>query len=108
MNRFTTGILLSLVLMACNQRAESQESAPSPDSLQLAELSAAEASQQIFESRQTAITRAVEMATPAVVSVNVTGIRQVQYRDPFSGMNDPFFDYFFGPKPVQDCRSRGS
>ena len=30
------------------------------------------------------------------MSVNVTGVRQVQYRDPFSGMNDPFFDYFFG------------
>ena len=94
MNRLTIAILLSLPLMACSQRAESQES-PQPEG-ELSELTASEVSEQIFVSRQTAITRAVEIATPAVVSVNVTGVRQVQYRDPFGGMNDPFFDYFFG------------
>lgn len=50
----------------------------------------------ISSSRQTAITRAVQAATPAIVSINVTGIQQLEYRDPFSGINDPFFDYFFG------------
>jgi serine protease Do len=41
----------------------------------------------ISEGRQTAITRAVAAATPAVVSVNVIGIQTVR--------SDPFFDDFF-------------
>jgi len=99
MNRFSTGILISLALMACNQPAESQKSQESQESPTTGAAVAVESlniAGQISLSRQTAITRAVEIATPAVVSVNVTGVRQVQYRNPFSGMNDPFFDYFFG------------
>lgn len=44
--------------------------------------------------RQTAITRAVEVAAPAVVSINVISVERVQVRDPF--FSDPFFEQFFG------------
>lgn len=49
----------------------------------------------ITSSRKTAITRAVEVASPAVVGINVTEIRS--YTDPMDDMfNDPFFERFFG------------
>jgi serine protease Do len=92
MNRLSSGILLSIALMACNQQAASQESTDNGDRTPGIE----QVTSDISTSRQTAITRAVEVATPAVVSVNVTGVRQVRYRDPFGGLNDPFFEYFFG------------
>ncbi len=50
--------------------------------------------QQVAASRQTAITRAVQKVSPAVVSVNVLGVR-LRYQTPFF-LNDPFFQYFFG------------
>lgn len=96
-------ILLSIGLTACNQRAESQqqtdpmdEPVTTVDDRESVLNDHADLAVEIGRSRRTAITRAVEAATPAVVSVNVTGVRQVRYRDPFSGFNDPFFDYFFG------------
>src|SRR5690606_20595222 len=42
------------------------------------------------------ITRAVEAATPAVVSINVIEVREVRYRDPFAD----FFDQFYGRRPT--------
>ncbi len=51
---------------------------------------------EIYASRQTAITRAVENVAPAVVSINVIEVRQVRVRDPFAG--DPFYEYFFGQR----------
>ncbi len=42
-------------------------------------------SESVSGSRRTAITRAVESASPAVVSVNVIEVRQLRYRDPFAG-----------------------
>ncbi len=65
----------------------------------------------ISNSRRTAITNAVAIASPAVVGINVTEIREFQYYDPF---DDPFFDYFFGgrrrqfPKLQQEVKSLGS
>jgi len=46
----------------------------------------------ITESRQNAIVRAVERATPSVVFIGVTQIRKVR-----SFINDPFFRQFFPP-----------
>jgi len=78
-------LVYALVLLGCRQNAESQEqtfSAPGQpvgvqDSLALG--------------RQNAITRAVEEASPAVVSINVT--KTVRTVDPFS---DPFYNFFYG------------
>jgi len=48
----------------------------------------------ISNSRRNALTNAVEKVSPAVVGINITEVRQVQYRHPFA--SDPFFRYFFG------------
>lgn len=54
----------------------------------------------IARSRQTAITRAVEAVSPAVVSIRVVETRRVAVRDPFSSFfNDPFFEFFFDRRP---------
>lgn len=47
----------------------------------------------IANSRQNAITRAIEKASPAIVGINVTEVRQVLYRNPYSGS---LFERFFG------------
>ena len=59
------------------------------------------AAQNISETRQNAITRAVEQASPTVISVNVTKIREFIQRSPFS--SDPFFREFL-PELFRDRR----
>ncbi len=56
---------------------------------------------QITNSRQTAITKAVESVSAAVVGINVTEIRE--YRDPFANFfgNDPFFQQFLNNRKYQ-------
>jgi serine protease Do len=62
--------------------------------------------QSVNRSRQNAITRAVGLASPAVVGINVIEIQQYRRSDPFG---DPFFRYFFGDRvesrPVQELGS---
>lgn len=63
----------------------------------------------ISNQRRNAITRAVEMASPAVVGINVTEIRE--FRDPWSQFfgDDPFFRQFFGDRTYrQEVRGLGS
>jgi len=51
------------------------------------------------------------MASPAVVGINVTEIREYRYQDPFSQFfgNDPFFRQFFGDRVYrQPIKSLGS
>lgn len=79
--------------MSCNQQAQSQESTETVTTTQDFG-SVAEANNNVFLSRQNAITRAVEIASPAVVSINVIGVERYQYQDPFAG--DPWMEYFFG------------
>lgn len=51
----------------------------------------------ISNSRQNAITRAVEVCSPAIVGINVTEVYQVEYREPFDMFyDDPLFQHFFG------------
>lgn len=53
--------------------------------------------QNISNSRQNAITRAVKICSPAIVGISVTEVVEVAYRDPYREfMNDPFFRNFFG------------
>jgi serine protease Do len=53
----------------------------------------------ISGTRRNAITRAVEKASPAVVGINVTEIREQRFYDPYQGMyNDPIFRQFFGDR----------
>ena len=61
-----------------------------------------EEGEQIYRSRQNAITRAVAKVSPAVVGINVIAVRQFRYRDPFSQFfDDPFFRHFFGDRIYQ-------
>jgi len=91
--------LILLVAVGCRQPAQSQivpEGAPPP---QRVAPGPGEIDADIHHSRRTAITRAVEVATPAVVSINVIEVQQVRVRDPWAG--DPFFEYFFGRRGDQ-------
>jgi serine protease Do len=58
---------------------------------------------QVSQERQTAITRAIEKVSPAIVGINVVEEREV--RDPF--FNDPFFRQFFGDLGPQKQIVRG-
>ena len=60
-------------------------------------LESANNSENITNSRQNAITKAVEICSPAIVGINITEVHQVEYRDPYDmWLNDPFFQQFFG------------
>ena len=86
--------MLFVSLVGCNHSARSQDGfsdalpqRPAPTS--------GDVSEAITASRQTAITRAVEAVKPAVVSVNVTAVERVRYRDPYADFfSDPFFRFF--------------
>ena len=54
---------------------------------------------QISNSRHNAITRAVALASPTVVGINVTSVKTYYRRSPF--FNDPFFRQFFGDEAFQ-------
>ncbi len=61
----------------------------------------------VSESRQNAITRAVAMASPTVVSINVIEVRRLQVRDPFADMfSDPFFEQFFGRRRQREVEQQ--
>ena len=90
-------VLVTSVVLGCNRDARSQLMPPAP--AQSTDSAAADLNESVYTSRQTAITRAVERASPAVVSVNVTGIQEVRYRDPFADFfSDPWFEHFFGQR----------
>jgi serine protease Do len=63
-------------------------------------------SQALVGARRNAITRAVAMASPAVVGINVIELQQYRQISPW---DDPFFRYFFGDRtvtrPVQELGS---
>ena len=105
-------MLLLLTTFGCKHNALSQ-AVPEQDAAE--EQPAAENSEPVLRagavqseveaSRQTAITRAVETASPAVVSINV--IEQVRYQDPF--FSDPWLEYFFGRQQLeQEVENLGS
>ena len=86
--------LIALATMGCQEEAQSQQR-PGDPAPQRVEEAPPTLDAQIAHSRRTAITRAVETVAPAVVSINVTGVEQVAYRDPF----DAFFAPYFGRRP---------
>ena len=85
-------ISLAVILVSCKQQVHSQETdaVPTPELVSPLE----RLNDTIYSSRQTAITRAVENASPAVVSINVTEVQR--YIDPFA--NDPWMEFFFGSR----------
>ena len=81
-------LLFALLLGGCEQTAQSQQTGDGPLSVNAPLAEGAGALEQlggeIATSRRTAITRAVEAAAPAVVSVNIIEVREVRVRDPFA------------------------
>jgi serine protease Do len=66
---------------------------------------------QVSNQRRNAITRAVEAASPAVVGINVTEVREFTYQNPFRQFfgNDPFFRQYFGDQTYrQEIKGLGS
>ncbi len=85
-------LFLSVILIGCRHNAQSQQQLP-------ASTQTVSINDSVTLSRETAITRAVEAATPAIVSVNVIELQQVVYRDPFADfLRDPFFGQFFSER----------
>ena len=111
MVRLLAGILL-FTLTGCQSRAQQQPGSPQAAP---AEASLTEVNDAVSQSRQNAITRAVEHASQAVVSINVISINviEVQSHDPFAGFfNDPFFRQFFSEQRTrrveQEVQNLGS
>jgi len=76
-----------------NSSEQNQNATPVQNSVQ-------DKNNNISETRENAITRAVKKVSPAVVGINVEEVREVQ--DPFSMFNnDPFFKQFFGNRGPQ-------
>lgn len=94
MKRSFLFFLTVLVLCGCNQNARSQQEMERPP--QRVEADIAEVDGAIERSRRTAITQAVSVASPAIVSINVISVQRVRVRDPFA--DDPFFRQFFGQR----------
>lgn len=100
MARFAFILLIAATVFGCNRDAQSQLTPPADAQMPRApDTTVADANEAIYRSRQTAITRAVQAASPAVVSVNVIEVQQVRYRDPFANFySDPWFEHFFGQR----------
>ncbi len=89
--RFTALFLIGILGIGCNRNANSQQQVETPAVLPAPSLG--EVTDQLHESRTNAITRVVETASPAVVSVNVMAVQRFQSRDPFA---DPWMEFFYG------------
>jgi len=102
MARVFVVLLLIVSTFGCNNHARSQQQTDASRRLPQRVEVPANVNETLYQGRQTAITRAVEAAAPAIVSVNVIEVQRVRYRDPFAELfNDPFFRRY-----LDDRRSR--
>ncbi len=88
-------LVLALALAGCQQEAYSQQSTDGPLTVEAPGAGPGALERldgQIGTSRRTAITRAVEAASPAVVSVNVIAVRNVVQRA------NPMLEWFYGQR----------
>jgi serine protease Do len=94
--------------VGCSNRARSQEQVV-PTSVQ-DESTTLSKSNSVSVSRQNAITRAVQAATPAIVSINVIELQRLVYRHPFSALqDDPLFRRLFADQErVRQVQNLGS
>lgn len=96
-------IIFNLFLLnACNSKEtpEVEVIQTKPQTQDIAKLNKinqiAEENDKIYNSRQNSITRAISIASDAVVGINITETKRVVYRDAFNPfMQDEFFGRFF-------------
>ena len=88
--------IFGTLLVGCDQPVRSQDQQADNSFRSKSEQRPADSGVQdeIMVGRTTAITRAVQAASPAVVSVNVRQTQQVRVSPNL--YNDPFYDFFFG------------
>ena len=92
-------VIVSFFVIGCRQEVQSQQQSADQAAengnvaaiIIANETGSGRMQDQVWTGRFTAITRAVEIASPAVVSINVTKV--VQTQNPYA---DPFYDLFFG------------
>ena len=94
--------------LGCSNNAQSQRShteIPAP-----ADSSIIPVTHSLTAGRQNAITRAVQTAAPAIVSINVIELQRVLIRDPMAAFfNDPFFRPFFADQErIREVQNLGS
>lgn len=114
-NLMVANLLLALFFVGSISSCQAQNNTDSPSSLQTVDQAEADSADMkrlddlnlnIDRSRRTAITNAVERVAPAVVGINVTEVREVRYRDPFSHLeSDPFFRQFMDMFPRRGSRT---
>jgi len=100
-------ILFLLPGMSCQSQDHPYEDMDAVAAEDITDLDKQIIEQQITESRQNGLTRAVADVSPAVVGINVIQVRTRVYQSPFH--NDPFFRQFFRPYRQQErVKSLGS
>ena len=94
--------------VGCSNRARSQEQVV-PASVQ-DESTTLSTIDSVSVSRQNAITRAVQAAAPAIVSINVIELQRLVYRHPIAALSDdPIFRQFFADQErVRQVQNLGS
>jgi len=91
-------LFVVLTLVGCRTEVQSQE-VPPPQRPDVSDTTSVQ--ENVSQSRQNAITRAVSAVSPAVVNVNVVEVRRV--RDPMASFyDDPFFRNFFRRPRVRE------
>ena len=101
-NYISVFIIITFLFSSCRAHEEENdpkvtESSALNDNLAAKVSDEADIEQQtkkIEVSRQNAITNAIRKCNPAIVGINVTEVRKVEYRSPFSG--HPLHEFFFG------------
>lgn len=93
---------IALVLSACKAQEQKPEGNNPVRTSATPAIDRQRADDDITSSRRNAITRAVEHVSPAIVGINITEVREVRYRDPWSDLyDDPMFQQFFGRQRPQ-------
>ncbi|MDT3738555.1 MAG: trypsin-like peptidase domain-containing protein [Candidatus Kapabacteria bacterium] len=105
-------IVFFLIINACSSEDNSYEQNPAEKGINFA-LNKQNSEQiqknndELYNSRQNSLTRAIAACSPAIVGINITEVRQVVVRDQF--FDDPFFNQFmrrfYGDNP-QNRRTR--
>ena len=96
--RFLLSMIFFLILISllfCSPKQDNKNTRTASDKIftTLNEEQNASYNDDIYMSRQNAITNAVTKASPAIVGINVTQIKRYYARDPF----DSFFKFYFKP-----------
>jgi serine protease Do len=99
-------LMTGLPALSCQSQPRSIQNMDSVSQEEMNDLDKQIIQEEITQSRQTSLTRAIADVSPAVVGINVIQVRTRVYRSPFY---DPFFEQFLQPYQQQErVKSLGS